>query len=125
LNYLVMNSETISTLKIRMMSMTKKELHKDLSKAVEFDQSQIFKKVYESEFGSAGGEPYGALIGDYEFTNHPEDIESLRLMSNVAASGFSPFLSAASPALFGFDEWTELSKPRDLDKVFESLEYAQ
>ncbi len=125
LNYLVMNSETSSTLKIRMMSMTKKELHKDLSKAVEFDQSQIFKKVYESEFGSAGGEPYGALIGDYEFTNHPEDIESLRLMSNVAASGFSPFLSAASPALFGFDEWTELSKPRDLDKVFESLEYAQ
>ena len=125
LNYLVMNSETSSTLKVRMMSMTKKELHKDLSKAVEFDQSQIFKKVYESEFGSAGGEPYGALIGDYEFTNHPEDIESLRLMSNVAASGFSPFLSAASPALFGFDEWTELSKPRDLDKVFESLEYAQ
>ena len=98
LNYLVMNSETSSALKIRMISMTKKELHKDLSKAVEFDQSQIFKKVYESEFGSAGGEPYGALIGDYEFTNHPEDIESLRLMSNVAASGFSPFLSAASPA---------------------------
>ncbi|MDW2255388.1 type VI secretion system contractile sheath domain-containing protein, partial [Vibrio sp. 1569] len=96
LNYLVMNSETSSTLKIRMISITKKELHKDLSKAVEFDQSQIFKKVYESEFGSAGGEPYGALIGDYEFTNHPEDIESLRLMSNVAASGFSPFLSAAS-----------------------------
>ncbi|WDZ74633.1 type VI secretion system contractile sheath large subunit [Vibrio harveyi] len=99
LNYLVMNSETSSALKIRMISMTKKELHKDLSKAVEFDQSQIFKKVYESEFGSAGGEPYGALIGDYEFTNHPEDIESLRLMSNVAASGFSPFLSAASPKL--------------------------
>ncbi|WP_207802713.1 type VI secretion system contractile sheath domain-containing protein, partial [Vibrio parahaemolyticus] len=97
LNYLVMNSETSSTLKIRMISITKKELHKDLSKAVEFDQSQIFKKVYESEFGSAGGEPYGALIGDYEFTNHPEDIESLRLMSNVAASGFSPFLSAAAP----------------------------
>lgn len=125
LNYLVMNSETSSTLKVRMISITKKELHKDLSKAVEFDQSQIFKKVYESEFGSAGGEPYGALVGDYEFTNHPEDIESLRLMSNVAASGFSPFLSAASPTLFGFDKWSELSKPRDLDKVFESLEYAQ
>ncbi|POF59167.1 type VI secretion system contractile sheath large subunit, partial [Vibrio vulnificus] len=66
-----------------------------------------------------------AIIGDYEFTNHPEDIETLRLMSNVAAAGFSPFLSAASPALFGFDEWTELSKPRDLEKVFESLEYTQ
>ncbi|MDP2571601.1 type VI secretion system contractile sheath large subunit [Vibrio penaeicida] len=125
LHYLTSNSETSSTLKIRLMSLTKKELHKDLSKAVEFDQSQIFKKVYESEFGSAGGEPYGAIIGDYEFTNHPEDIETLGLMSNVAAAGFAPFLSAASPALFGFDEWTELSKPRDLEKVFESLEYAQ
>ncbi len=125
LHYLTSNSETSATLKIRMMSMRKKELHKDLSKAVEFDQSQIFKKVYESEFGSAGGEPYGALIGDYEFTNHPEDIETLGLMSNVAAAGFAPFLSAASPALFGFDQWSELSKPRDLEKVFESLEYAQ
>lgn len=125
LHYLTSNSDTSATLKIRMMSVRKKELHKDLSKAVEFDQSQIFKKVYESEFGSAGGEPYGALIGDYEFTNHPEDIETLGLMSNVAAAGFAPFLSAASPALFGFDEWSELSKPRDLEKVFESLEYAQ
>ncbi|WP_413112321.1 type VI secretion system contractile sheath large subunit [Thaumasiovibrio sp. DFM-14] len=125
LEYLVANSDTSKTLKIRMVSLTKKELHKDLSKAVEFDQSQIFKKVYESEFGSAGGEPYGALIGDYEFTNHPEDIETLSLMSNVAAASFAPFLSAASPALFGFEEWDELSKPRDLDKVFESLEYTQ
>ncbi|MGF1875506.1 type VI secretion system contractile sheath large subunit [Photobacterium frigidiphilum] len=125
LNYLAMNSDTGQTLKIRMLSLSKKELHKDLSKAVEFDQSQIFKKVYEAEFGTPGGEPYGALIGDYEFTNHPEDIEMLGLMSNVAAAGFSPFLSAASPELFGFDEWEELSKPRDLDKVFESLEYTQ
>lgn len=125
LNYLVMNSETSQTLKIRMLSMNKKELHKDLSKAVEFDQSQIFKKVYESEFGTPGGEPYGALVGDYEFTNHPEDIETLSLMSNVGAAGFAPFLSAASPALFGFDNWTELSKPRDLEKVFESLEYTK
>ncbi|UXI02687.1 type VI secretion system contractile sheath large subunit [Photobacterium sp. TY1-4] len=125
LNYLVMDSNTSQTLKIRMLNMSKKELHKDLSKAVEFDQSQIFKKVYEAEFGTPGGEPYGALIGDYEFTNHPEDIETLSLMSNVAAAGFSPFLSAASPALFGFDEWTELAKPRDLEKVFESLEYTK
>lgn len=125
LHYLALNSETSQTLKIRMLSMSKKELHKDLSKAVEFDQSQIFKKVYESEFGTPGGEPYGALVGDYEFTNHPEDIESLSLMSNVAAAGFAPFLSAASPALFGFDNWTELTKPRDLEKVFESLEYTK
>lgn len=123
INHLVMSSDTSQTLKIRMLNMSKKELHKDLSKAVEFDQSQVFKKVYEAEFGTPGGEPYGALIGDYEFTNHPEDIETLSLMSNVAAAGFAPFLSAASPALFGFDQWAELSKPRDLEKVFESLEY--
>ncbi|WP_064604022.1 type VI secretion system contractile sheath large subunit [Photobacterium sp. J15] len=125
LNYLVMNSETSQTLKIRMLNISKNELRKDLSKAVEFDQSQIFKKVYESEFGTPGGEPYGALIGDYEFTNHPQDIETLSMMSNVAAAGFSPFLSAASPALFGFEEWAELSNPRDLSKMFESQEYVK
>lgn len=125
LNHLVLNSETSASLKIRMISMSKKELYKDLSKAVEFDQSQTFKKVYESEFGTPGGEPYGAIIGDYEFTNHPEDIETLTYMSNVAAAGFCPFISASAPALFGFDDWTELSKPRDLEKIFESLEYTK
>lgn len=125
LNYLVMNSETSSTLKIRLLNVSKRELYKDLSKAVEFDQSNIFKKIYENEFGSPGGEPYGALIGDYEFTNHPEDIELLTGMSNVAAAAFAPFVSAASPKLFGFDDFTELSKPRDLEKIFDSIEYAK
>jgi type VI secretion system protein ImpC len=105
--------------------LSKKELHKDLSKAVEFDQSQMFKKIYEAEFGTPGGEPYGCLVGDYEFSNHPEDVETLSLISNVAAAGFCPFVSAAGSSLFGFDEWTELSKPRDLEKVFESLEYTK
>lgn len=123
--HLVQNSDTSATLKIRLLNINKSELHRDLSKAVEFDQSQTFKKIYEAEFGTAGGEPYGALIGDYEFTNNPNDIETLSLMSNVSAAGFCPFLSASAPALFGFDEWTELSKPRDLDKVFESLEYTK
>lgn len=123
--HLVQNSDTSATLKIRLLNINKSELHRDLSKAVEFDQSQTFKKIYEAEFGTPGGEPYGALIGDYEFTNNPNDIETLSLMSNVAAAGFCPFLSASAPALFGFDEWTELSKPRDLDKVFESLEYTK
>lgn len=125
LNYLVMNSETSSTLKIRVMNVSKRELYKDISKAVEFDQSNIFKKIYENEFGSPGGEPYGALIGDYEFTNHPEDVELLTGMSNVAAAAFAPFVSAASPKLFGFDDYTELSKPRDLEKIFDSIEYAK
>lgn len=122
---LVTNTETGGSLKLRLISMTKKELHKDLSKAVEFDQSQIFKKVYEGEFGIAGGEPFGAIVGDYEFSNHPEDIECLSLMSNVSASGFCPFLSATAPELFGFDSWQEMDKPRDLSKVFESLEYTK
>jgi len=123
LNHLVMNSETGSQLKIRMMNLTKNELGKDLEKAVEFDQSQIFKKIYESEFGTAGGQPYAALIGDYEFSSHPDDISMLSKMSNVAAAGFCPFISAAAPEMFGFDSYTELSKPRDLEKVFDSAEY--
>ncbi|AQP98827.1 EvpB family type VI secretion protein [Pseudoalteromonas aliena] len=125
LHHLVMNSETSGTLKIRVLNMKKKELHKDLSKAVEFDQSQTFKKIYESEFGTPGGEPYGTIVGDFEFTNHPEDVETLSLMSNVAAAGFCPFIAASSPSLFGFDNWEELTKPRDLEKVFESLEYTK
>ncbi|XPF94932.1 type VI secretion system contractile sheath large subunit [Colwellia sp. RE-S-Sl-9] len=125
LHHTVQNSETNATLKIRMMNLSKKELHKDLSKAVEFDQSQIFKKIYEAEFGTPGGEPYGCVVGDYEFSNHPADVETLSLMSNVAAAGFCPFISASGSSLFGFDDWTELSKPRDLEKVFESLEYTK
>jgi predicted component of type VI protein secretion system len=99
LHHLVDKSETGESLKIRALNVGKKDLHKDLSRAVEFDQSTIFKKVYENEFGTPGGEPYGALIGDYEFTTHPEDVELATKMSNVAAAGFCPFLTAASPAL--------------------------
>ena len=125
LHYLVMNSETSAQLKLRCINISKRELYKDLSKAVEFDQSNTFKKIYENEFGTPGGEPYGALVGDYEFTNHPEDIELLTSMSNVAAAAFAPFLTSASPSLFGFKSFEELSKPRDLEKIFESLEYAK
>jgi len=126
LHHLVMNSETSAKLKIKVLNVPKKELFKDVDKAVEFDQSQIFKKLYENEFGTPGGEPYGALIGDYEFTNHPEDIDLLSKMSNVAAAAFCPFISAASPKLFGFDSaWTELTKPRDLEKIFEAIEYTK
>ncbi|MBX3439730.1 MAG: type VI secretion system contractile sheath large subunit [Planctomycetaceae bacterium] len=123
LHYLVMNSETGTDLQIRLMNISKKELAKDLDKAIEFDQSTIFKKIYESEFGMPGGEPYGALIGDYEFTNHPDDIAALSKMSNVAAAAFAPFITAPSASLFGFDSWTELSKPRDLKKIFMGKEY--
>jgi type VI secretion system protein ImpC len=123
LHHLVKNTETSATLKIRVLNQTKKELHKDLTKAVEFDQSQVFKKIYENEFGTPGGEPYGVLIGDYEFGNGTEDLEVLQGMSNVAAAAFAPFVAAASPKMFGLESFTDLSKPRDLEKIFESTEY--
>lgn len=125
LHYLVMNSETSVSLKIKVFNASKQVLGKDLSIASEFDQSQIFKKIYESEFGSPGGEPYGAMIGDYEFTNHPDDIELLGKISNISAAAFCPFISAADPKLFGFESWNTLSKPRDLEKIFTTIEYAK
>ena len=125
LKYLVQNSETGTGLKLRLLQASKKELSRDLQRATEFDQSQLFKKIYENEFGTPGGEPYGALIGDYEWTNHPDDVETLRLVSNVAAAGFAPFISGVGAGMFGMDDWSELSKPRDLAKIFETAEYAK
>ena len=125
LHHLVNNSETGSGLKIRMLNASKKAVAKDLSKAVEFDQSETWKKIYEGEFGVAGGEPYGALIGDFNFTAHPEDVEFLQNMSGIAAASFAPFITSPGPGMFGFDSWTELSKPRDLEKIFESQEYVK
>jgi len=123
LHYLVMNSETGTNLKIRLLNASKRELNRDLTRAVEFDQSLLFRKIYENEFGTPGGEPYGALIGDYEWTNHPDDIESLRLISNISAAAFAPFISAAGAGMLGFEQWTELSRPRDLAKIFDTVEY--
>ncbi len=124
-HYLVHNSETGAGLKIKVLNVSKRELFKDLDRAVEFDQSQFFKKLYENEFGSPGGEPYGALIGDYEFTNHPEDIVMLEKVSGAAAAAFCPFISAASPRLMGLESFTELSKPRDLEGNFASAEFTK
>jgi type VI secretion system protein ImpC len=125
LHYLVNNSETGTQMKIKVVNLSKRELNRDLTKAIEFDQSQLFKKLYENEFGVPGGEPYGALVGDYEWTNHPDDIETLGLVSNVAAAAYAPFISAAGSKMFGFDSWTELNKPRDLAKIFETAEYTK
>lgn len=125
LNYLVMNSETSTSLRIKVLNASKQTLAKDLSKAVEFDQSILFKKIYEHEFGTPGGEPYGALIGDYEFTHHPDDIDTLSKISNIAAAAFCPFVAATGPELFGFNDWTNLAKPRDLEKIFDTVEYTK
>ena len=124
LKHLVMGSETSANLKIRVLNVSKRDVYRDLSKATEFDQSLIFKSIYENEFGTPGGEPYGALIGDFEFTRNYEDVELLRGMASVAAAGFCPFISAASPKLFGFQDFSELSRPRDLEKIFDTIEYA-
>jgi type VI secretion system protein ImpC len=110
-------------LKIRVLNASKKDLLDDVMKAVEFDQSGLFKKVYEDEFGTPGGQPFGILVGDYEFGKHPQDVTLLEKVSNVAAAAFAPFISAASPQLFGWDSFQELMSPRDLSMIFQSAEY--
>jgi len=125
LKYLMDNSETGVGLKIRVMNATKKELLRDIEKAPEFDQSALFKKVYEEEYGVFGGAPFGALIGDYEFGKHPEDMALLDGISKVAAQAHAPFISAAAPDLFNLEGYQQLDAPRDLAKIFDSTEYAK
>jgi type VI secretion system protein ImpC len=125
LHYLVSQSETGERLKIRVLNATKKELAKDLEKAVEFDQSTLFKKIYEEEYGTLGGEPYGMMMGDYEFGRSAEDVGMLQKLAGVSAAAHAPFVGGASAKMFGMDDFTELSKPRDLTKIFSTVDYAQ
>lgn len=124
LHYLVYNTETSKRLKLRLMCATKMELKKDLENAPEFDQSQLFKKVYEEEYGTFGGNPYGMLVGDYYFAPSPWEVKMLQGISGVASAAHAPFIAAASPGLFDMDSFTQLSDPRDLEKGFESSDYA-
>ncbi|MCC7601112.1 type VI secretion system contractile sheath large subunit [Janthinobacterium sp. FW305-129] len=125
LHHLVDNTPTGTNLKIKLLNATKRELVRDFQGALEFDQSTMFKKVYEEEFGTFGGAPFGALLGDFEFTRQPEDMYFLEQMSHVAAAAHAPFISAASPELFGLESYADLGKPRDLAKVFDTVEYAK
>lgn len=125
LKYLVDQTETGSNMKIQVLNATKKDLVRDMKSATEFDQSALFKKVYEEEYGTFGGAPFGMLIGDYEFSRSPEDIYLLEQVSHVAAAAHAPFISASSPELFGWDSFTEMSGPRDLSKIFDTVEYAK
>src|SRR5260370_816906 len=125
LKYLLDQSETSSQLKIRVLNVSKKEILRDLQRAPEFDQSTLFKNVYEEEFGVLGGEPFGALIGDYEFSRHPEDIELLEKISQVAAGAHAPFLTAASAELMNLESFSQLGEPRDIGKIFDSTEFAK
>lgn len=125
LKYLLNQSETSPMLKIKMLNVSKKELLRDLQRAPEFDQSAMFKKVYEEEFGVFGGSPFGALLGDYEFNKTGQDIELLEKISQVAAASHAPFLSAASAEMFNLDNFTQIDAPRDLAKIFDTTEYAR
>jgi type VI secretion system protein ImpC len=125
LHYLLSKTETSPMLKIKVLNITKTELLKDLQKASEFDQSNVFKKVHDEEYGVLGGNPYGVLIGDYEFGRHPQDLELLEKMSNVAAAAHAPFISAASSAMFNWESFTELAGPRDLAKIFDNDAYVR
>ncbi len=125
LKYLMDNSETGVGLKIRVLNASKKELLRDIEKAPEFDQSALFKKIYEEEYGVFGGAPFGALVGDFEFGKHPEDMALLEGMSHVAAQAHAPFISGTAPDLFNLESFTSLDAPRDLAKIFDSTEYAK
>lgn len=126
LDYLVSNTQTSDSLKIRVMNISKKDLQKTLKKfkGASWDQSPIFKKLYEDEYGTAGGEPYGALIGDYYFNHSAQDIELLKGISQIAAAAHCPFISAADPSIINLDSWKELANPRDISKIFATPEYA-
>ncbi|MEM1266612.1 MAG: type VI secretion system contractile sheath large subunit [Pseudomonadota bacterium] len=126
LHYLVNNTETDEQLKIRVLNISKKDLGKTLKKfkGTAWDQSPIFKKLYEEEFGQFGGEPYGCLVGDYHFDHTPPDVELLGEMSKVAAAAHAPFITGTKPSLFQMESWGELANPRDLTKIFQTPEYA-
>jgi type VI secretion system protein ImpC len=126
LHYLVNNTESDEMLKIRVMNVSKADVHKTLKKfkGAAWDQSPLFKKLYEEEFGQLGGEPYGCLVGDYFFDHSGPDVELLGEMSKIAAAIHAPFITGAAPALFQMDTWRELSNPRDLTKIFLTPEYA-
>ncbi len=126
LHHLINNTETDELLKIRVMNVSKKELHKTLKKfkGTAWDQSPIFKKMYEEEYGQFGGEPYGCLVGDYHFDHSPPDVELLGEMAKVSAACHAPFIAGVAPAVMQMDSWQELTNPRDLTKIFQTPEYA-
>src|SRR3984893_14051461 len=126
LKYLVFQSETDAMLKIRVMNVSKSELYRHLRQFpnAAWDQSPLFKKVYEEEFGQLGGQPYGCLIGDYYFSHQPTDVQLLRDLSKIAGSAHAPLFSGADSTLMGMDSWNELMNPRDLSKLFDTPEYA-
>lgn len=126
LHYLVNNTETDEMLKIRVMNISKADLGKTLKryKGTSWDQSPLFKRIYEEEYGQFGGEPFGCLVGDYHFDQSPQDVEILSEIAKVSAAAHAPFIAGAAPAIMQMDSWQELANPRDLTKIFTTPEYA-
>ena len=126
LHYMVSNTETDEMLKIRVMNISKKDLAKTLKKfkGTSWDQSPLFKKIYEEEFGQFGGEPFGCLVGDYHFDHSPPDVELLSQVAQISAASHCPFVSGVAPAVLQMDSWSELANPRDLTKIFSTPDYA-
>jgi type VI secretion system protein ImpC len=126
LHYLVNNTETDETLKIRVINISKKDVGKVIKKfkGVAWDQSPLFKQVYEAEYGTIGGEPFGCLVGDYFFDHTPPDVEILQGMAQIAASAHAPFIAGTAPKLMNMESWRELADPRDLTKIFQTADYA-
>ncbi|WP_035058374.1 type VI secretion system contractile sheath large subunit [Andreprevotia chitinilytica] len=126
LHHLVNNTETDELLKIRVLPIGRKELARSLKrhKGVGWDQSPLFKKIYEEEYGQFGGEPFGCLIGDFQFDHSPPDVETLGELARIAAAAHCPFITAAAPSVMQMESWQELANPRDLTKIFQNTEYA-
>jgi type VI secretion system protein ImpC len=127
LNYLVFNSETDATLKIRVLNVGKMELYRNLKNnypGARWDQSPLFKAVYESEFGTLGGEPYGALVADFAFSHNAVDVQLLRDLSKIASASLAPLVTGADPNLLGMDSWRDLTNPRDIGKLMDTPDYA-
>jgi type VI secretion system protein ImpC len=126
LHHLVTNTEVDEFLKIRILNISKKDIGRTVRsfKGVAWDQSPLFKKLYEEEYGTPGGSPYGVLIGDYHFDHSAPDVEILNGMGQIAAAAHAPFIAGAAPTLMNMESWQELSNPRDLTKIFQTPEYA-
>jgi type VI secretion system protein ImpC len=126
LHYLVAHTETDEMLKVRVLDVSKKELHRTLKrfKGAAWDQSPVFRKIYEEEYGTFGGSPYGVLVGDYYFDQTPPDVELLGELARIGAAAHTPFIAGASPTVMQMSSWQELANPRDLTKLFQTPEYA-
>ena len=124
--YLVNNTQTSDTLKVKVLNVSKNEIQKSLKKfkGTAWDQSPLFKKLYENEYGTAGGEPYGAIVGDFYFSHSVQDIEILKGIAQISSAAHAPFISSADPEIMNLDSWQDLLNPRDLSKIFSTPEYA-